>query len=211
MSRPGLLTVALAMFAALAASASPRLVRVVPEVRDDQVVCRLETQGLPADKQLQTMRSGLESSVELHLALVDEERRTLRRRSISLRMGFDLWDEVYSLRGPQRSRRFGSAEELHTYLGALEDIPLAPVDSLPGSSRLRVEIQLVVHALAPDERRRVADVVAGDQRPRTEGRDEQEASVSLGRLIKLFYRGGDDARDGQSLQSGWFTTEELRR
>ncbi len=41
----------------------PKLTRVQPHRIGDRVSCRLQTQGLPGQKQLETMNSGLESAV----------------------------------------------------------------------------------------------------------------------------------------------------
>ena len=89
-------------------------------------------------------------------------------------------------------------------------MPVIPVSRLAPEARYRLRIGLEVHPIAPAEQDRVEDVIAGDQRPRREGQDQQEASVSLGRLIRFFYKGGGDGRGGQEILSAWFTRKELR-
>lgn len=194
-----------------AAQPDPGLVEVLPYQADGQLLCRLRTEGLPGQKQLQSMRSGLEASVELEVALVDEQENLLGRRSLSLRMGFDLWEEVFSVRGEGQERRFASLEELRAYLEDLRRLPVAPLNLLDGAGPCRLQVGLVVHAIAPDEQRRVEDVIAGDRRRRGPGQNEQEASVSLGRLIKLFYKGGGSGAGGSRLDSDWFTRREVPR
>ena len=73
----------------------------------------------------------------------------------------------------------------------------------------RVQVGLVVHTLAPAEQKRVEDVIVGARSSRREGQDAQEASVSLGRLIRLFYKGSEETRDGQGRLSAWFTRADL--
>ena len=55
------------------AEEAPRLLEVEPGRSGDQIVCRLHTRGLPEQRQLQTMRSGLESAVEFQLVLLDDQ------------------------------------------------------------------------------------------------------------------------------------------
>jgi len=186
-----------------------RLVRVTPAQAGDQLVCQVSTEGLPGAKQLQSMRSGLVSAVELNLAVIDERDRVLGGRAFSLRMGFDLWEEVFSVRGDGRERRFQNLGDLQSYLADLRDLRVAPSALLGSDARYRLQVGLVVHAIAPDEQQRVEDVIAGEQRPRREGQDQQEASVSLGRLIRFFYKGGRDEQGGQKLVSDWFRRKEL--
>ena len=191
------------------ADPAPRLVGVMPARVGEQLVCHLKTLGLPGPKQLQSMRSGLVSAVELNLVLVDEDDQVLEGQSLSLRMGFDLWEEVFSVQEDGRERRFHTLADLQDYLSDLRDLPVAPASLVGPTDRYRLRVGLVIHAIAPDERRRVEDVIVGEQRPRREGLDQQEASVSLGRLIRFFYKGGGDDQEGQELASGWFTGKDL--
>jgi hypothetical protein len=193
----------------LAADLDARLVRATPSRTGDLVVCRLQTSGLPGAKQLQSMRSGLVSAVELQMALIGENDEILAGRSISLRMGFDLWEEVFSVRADGRERRFNSLSDLQVYLSDLQGLPVAAASLIDADKRYRLQVGLVVHSIAPDEQRRVADVIAGEQRPRREGQDQQEASVSMGRLIRMFYKGRGDEQGGQELASIWFVGKEL--
>lgn len=213
MRRRGAWLVLLAWAVVVAAGAraqdEPRLIRVIPGLSGDTLVCRLQTRGLPGEKQLQSMRSGLVAAVELDLALVDQGDNLLGGRSLSLRMAFDLWDEVFSVRADGRERRFGSLAELRAYLDDLAEVPVAPAATLAAAENFRLRVGLTVHAIAPDERQRVEDVIVGEQRPRREGQDQQEASVSLGRLIRLFYKGGGEGGGGQELASDWFTARGL--
>ena len=182
---------------------------VAPSRAGELLVCHLTTTGLPAEKQLQTMRSGLVSSVELNLALLDENQQLLGGNTMTLRLAFDLWEEVFSVREDGRERRFNSLNELQKYLSELVNLPVVPVASLGPDQRYRIQVGLVVHSIAPEEQKRMAGVIAGEHRPRREGLNEQEASVSLGRLIRLFYKGGNDEGKGHEKFSPWFELGEL--
>ncbi len=186
-----------------------RLLEATPQRSGEAVVCRLRTTGLPTERQLQSMESGLVSAVDLELAVVDERDNLLTGRSLTLRLAFDLWEQFFSVSEGGREQRFEDLAGLRTYLENLSDLPVATVPELAGSGRYRLRVGLTVHAIAPDEQERVRDVVAGDGLPRREGRDTQEASVSLGRLIRFFYKGGGKEGDGLEARSGWFTVEGL--
>lgn len=191
------------------ADEAPRVTGVTAAREGDQVVCRLTTAGLPGERLLQSMRSGLVSEVAIEATLLDDHKRVLGAKRLSLRLAFDLWDEVFSVSGGDAEQRFTELSELAAYLGALEPMAVAPLASLSGQSRYRMHVGLQVHAVASESRERVGDVIAGEQRPRREGDNAQEASVSLGRLIRFFYAGGGDKVDGLEILSGWFTLEEL--
>jgi len=193
-----------------AADTPARVTDVTPARVGDLVVARLATEGLPGEKLLQSMRSGLVSAVVLDLALVDERENVLGGNRVSLQLGFDLWEEIFSVRSDGTERRFHSLDDLSAYLAELGAVPVIPVGRLTPEAKYRLRIGLEVFPIAPAEQDRVEDVIVGDQRPRREGQDQQEASVSLGRLIRFFYKGGGDGRGGQEIMSGWFTRKELR-
>lgn len=191
------------------AAEAPRLLEVEPGRLDDQIVCRLHTRGLPDDRQLQTMRSGLESAVEFQLVLLDDQGEAVAARSVLIRLAFDLWDEVYAARLAGQEWRFGSLADLQEHLARLQDIPVATTAGLNPGGLYRIKAGLVVYALAPEEQQKVEDVIVGSRRDRREGQDQQEASVSLGRLIRLFYKGDDERGEGQALLSAWFMRRDL--
>lgn len=193
---------------ALAADPAARVTAVTPGRAGDLVVCRLQTEGLPGEKLLQSMRSGLVSAVELEVAVVDDRRQIVAGNHLSLQLGFDLWEEIFSVRGDGAERRFGDLADLEAYLAELTEVPVAPLVRLDPGARYRLHIGLEVHPIAPAEQDRVEEVIAGERRPGREGRDEQEAQVSMGRLIRFFFKGGDEGGAHEAV-SAWFTRKEL--
>ncbi len=204
-----LLGALLLVMAAGPALASARLVGVAPARAGEQLACRVTASGLPDDRQLQSMRSGLVAAVELELAVVDAEGRVAVAHSLSLRLGFDLWEEVFSVSGAGAERRFRSLEELRAHLADLPPFALMPLASLAESGRYQVRAGLLARPVASDERERVGNLIAGEPRGEPGRSDRQEASVSLGRLIRFFYQGTRDDRDGQEAASAWFRRQEV--
>jgi hypothetical protein len=107
------------------------------------------------------MRSGLVSSVELFLDLLDERERVRAGNRLTLRLAFDLWEEVFSVEEGGQRRRLADAAELASYLGTLPPLPVAPLSALEPGGRYRVRVGLRLHAIAPGERERVEDAIAG--------------------------------------------------
>lgn len=205
----GLLGALLLVMAAGPALASARLIGVAPARAGEQLACRVTASGLPDERQLQSMRSGLVAAVELELAVVDAEGRVAVAHSLSLRLGFDLWEEVFSVSGAGAERRFRSLEELRAHLADLPPFTLMPLASLAESGRYQVRAGLLARPVANDERERVGNLIAGEPRGEPGRSDRQEASVSLGRLIRFFYQGTRDDRDGQEAASAWFRRQEV--
>jgi len=192
------------------AEPTAQVTTITPAKAGDQVVCRLITAGLPGEKLLQSMRSGLVSEVDFDLALLDEREQVVGGSRLELQLAFDLWEEVFSVRSNGQEQRFAELTALHRYLQDLEQVTVAPLSSLDRDGRYRILVGLQVHPIAPSQRDEVEAAISGDQRPRREGLDQQEVSVSLGRLIRFFYKGGGDEQSGQTLISAWFRGGDLR-
>lgn len=192
--------------AALGQDARPRVVRIEPARADGLLVCSLHTADLPGERILSTLASGLESAIEIRVRVLGA--RDEMRRDYELRLAFDLWEEFYAVRLADQQLRFADADELRVWLSALPPLAIAQLSEL-GEGPLRLEAGLVLHPLAPAARGRVQEMVAGDGavRPREDG--GQEASVSMGRLIRFFYRGGSDDDAIGRFTSASFTIREL--
>ena len=186
-----------------------QITSVAPALSGNLVVCRLTTEGLPGEKLLQSMRSGLVSEVDFDLALLDEQQRVIAGNHLSLRLAFDLWEEVFAVRTGDQETRFTELADLVDFLSELKEVPVAPAKLLGEDQRYQVRVDLKVHPVAPDEADRVEDAIAGDQRPRREGLYRQEATISLGRLIRFFYKKGDRGGVDAELVSAWFRPKEL--
>ncbi len=200
----------LMMMAPGTARAAARVRSVDPQVQQGRLQGRLHTTGLPTEKQLQSMQSGLEAALELHLALQDGDDHPLAGRTVMLRMAFDLWDQVYAVRVDGQELRFGDLDQLREYLQDIQGLDVCTTGLLEADGRYRLQVAMVVHAVAPEEQARVEKVITGEGAPPRQGRDQQEASVSLGSLIRIFYKGGGGEGDDQRLQSRWFDGREVR-
>lgn len=197
--------------AAAPAHAAVRLVGAAAMRDGENLTCLLRLDGLPDDRQLQSMRSGMLAAVELEVTVVDPDGRVAASRAHTLSLGFDLWDEVFSVAGAGAERRFASLEGLRAWLSAPEALPVAPWSALGAGGRYRLHVALVARAVASDERQRAGDLISGGKAGEPARTDRQEASVSLGRLIRFFYQGAGGERDGLETFSPWFDAGEGRR
>ena len=155
----------LAATGVFAADEQPRVDEVTPARVGDLVVAHFVTSGLPGSKLLQSMQSGLVSAIEVDLALLDDRDKVVGGNQVSLQLGFDLWEELFSVFTAGSERRFQTLVDLQTYLARPEMMPVIPVSNLLEGARYRVRVGLRVHPIAPAEQARVEDVIAGVSQP----------------------------------------------
>jgi len=208
--RHGLLLSVLMTAAALSAQAAPRITAVAPEAHEDVLVCRLATEGLPGERIVSTLHSGLVSAVELKLEILQDGDRSVASNRLLMRLSFDLWEEVYAVSVAGHEARLPDLDGLETYLGALPPLPVAALSALDAATPAVVRAGLRLHPIAPDTRGRMGRMISGGPSAQVgRGDDVQEVSVSLGRLIRFFYGGDEDADMDVSRTSAPFRPEEL--
>jgi hypothetical protein len=195
----------------LNAAVQPQIVRITPVREGDLLICRLATQGLPGEKVALSMQSGLVSSLELILELLDEKEHVRAGNRVTFHLAFDLWEEVFSVQQGSREQRFTDMDALTRFLSEMPRLPVAPLSALDSQDRFQIRAGLILHPIAPRERERVEDVIVGNARSGAAAGDEgREVSVGLGRLIRFFYKGGSrDSMTQSEMLSAWFCLEDL--
>lgn len=200
----------LAAGVAVATQAHPRIVEIEPRREGDLLICRLFTAGLPGEKLSLSMQSGLVSSIELYLDLLDEKQEVRAGNHVTFQLAFDLWEEIFSVRQGGREQHFADGEAMAGFLEQLPRLPVAPVARMDPGERFRIRVGMLLNPIAPSERDRVEEVIAGKSRPATGSGDRQELSISLGKLIRFFYKDGSSRPRPQSeALSRWFRLGEL--
>ncbi len=188
--------------------------RVIPLRDGTLLICSLVTSDLPGERITSSLESGLPSAVEMALDVLDGRDRVVAGNRISFRIAFDLWEEIFLVEGVGDVRNFADLDSLAGFFDVLPRLPVTPIAGLEPGARHRVRVGLELHPLAPRESRRLgAWVAGGENREREEvpGSDTREVSVSLGEVIRFFYRGGERTESGAERErfSAWFIPEEL--
>jgi hypothetical protein len=163
--------------------APPRVLTVTPAVQDGLLGCRLTTAGLPGDKLLSTLHSGLASAIDVDLLLLDDRGRAVAGNVVTLRLSYDLWEEAFTVATGAAIAQLPDDSALKDWLASPPWLPLGPLAAIAGTDPFSVRAALRLHALAPETRDDAAAMVAGP--------DGQSVSVGLGALIRSFYRRHD--------------------
>ncbi len=192
--------------AAAAPAAEPAVTAISPLRDNGHLACRILTSGLPGERLLSSMRSGIVSAVDLEVDVLDAHDRRVASALVTFQLAFDLWDEIFSVRVEGREHRLDDLAALRAWLARPPEIRLLPVADLRLMDEpLVLRGSLTLHPIAPRDRLRVQDVIAG-----TGAEDRNEATVSFGKLIRFFYRDQDKANDPTSaVRSRPFAVEEL--
>ena len=194
---------------------SPKILSVSPALDEGNLVCSVKTEGLPTDEAARSMRGGLPSSVDLVIELVNERDETLIRRRHSFLVAFDLWEEIFRVDDGAKDSRFDTLESVRDFLSDMERLVVTPVVSIgagAGGGPYRLRAALVSYAIAPAEKTKIGEWIAGDGGSGTDrNADEREISLGIGSLIKFVFGGAAEGK-GTPAAAGvsvWFRVEDL--
>lgn len=189
---------------------APRVVFVEPARVGSLLVCNVATAGLPGEKLALSMQSGLVSAIELQLDVLDARRRIVAANRITFRLAFDLWEEIFAVEWNGGATRLADMMALQALLADLRALPVAPLANLAPEGRFLVRAGLALHPVALSEKERVGSAIGAAPPPADRAGGRQEATVSLSRLIRLFYHGTGERPDlAGAAESAWFVPREL--
>jgi hypothetical protein len=203
---------ALAPAAPAIATPKPEVTAVEPARTDCLLTCAVRTAHLPGDRLSSSLESGLPSAIEMDLDLFDERNRVVGKNRVFLRIAFDLWEEVFRVEGVGAPRDFADRAQLERFLARIPELPVTALSGLHGARRHRIRVGLELHPVAPRETERLGDWVAGGAAAgsETDDPDGREVSVSLGQVIRFFYKGARRPGAAEAERfSAWFVPDDL--
>ena len=204
--RTGILMILLSLIGSVVLADEPAVTAISPVRDNGHLACRILTEGLPGERLLSSMRSGIVSAVDLDVDVLDARNRRVAGARITFQPAFDLWDEVYSVLVDGREHRLDDVAGLRAWLARPPEMRLLPHGDLRVFEEpLVLRGALTLHPIAPRDRRRVQDVIAGSG-----AEDRNEATVSFGKLIRFFYKDREQTSDpAGAARSRPFDVEEL--
>jgi len=174
------------------ARAEVRILGVDPERSGSALTCVVRTRGLPDPPALETLSSGLPSSLSLALALVEPSGRERGGTRIEIRIEPDPWERSFRIRWPGAEHHAADLAEVARRLERLGPFTVAILERSGGPRSLRVRARILTHALAPAETEQAHALFAGDMG--AGGAERRETSVGLSSLLRFFLGRGPAGR-----------------
>ena len=159
----------------------PTLVRVVPALTDSLLICTLETDGLPDYRSLETLTSGLPSSLTIVVSLLDGQGKEHTRVESEIRMVPDPLEGHITLDAPFGTRRVPTLAGLSEILHAIGPFPVTLLHALPERSSMTLRARVRIHPLAPSASQSVQAMVGEE-----DSGSRREFSIGIGSLLRYF-------------------------
>ena len=183
----------------------PAIVRVQLAVEDGYITGDVTSSGLFSERITGTVQSGLPAVVDLFYYLSTPEGGTAADNVLSFSLHYDVWEDVYSIDGPDSIVAYPTFAEMQRAIQELDNLKLVSLDSLDPDRSYRVHMSVVVNPLRGADREEIAGWVSENMRSSED--DAWHGQVlNLNELISHFL----SRERGVVNQSSWYKSEFVK-
>jgi hypothetical protein len=188
--------------ASAASDSRPAILAAELYVLDGMLAGDIHCEGLFPERIAGTVQSGLPAIVELFYSLETPDNKSIRRGMRSYKLHYDVWDDLYSVAGPDTVVLHPSFESLSQAVQHFRSIRLFPIDVMAGEKRYTLRLGIAVNPLQGSDRRKMSGWLDSNVRGGTD-QSWKEQMLNLNDLIQHFF---SHRQDG-SYQSEWYRTD----
>jgi hypothetical protein len=183
-ARTVLLT-ALLLAAATAHAQQARVVTATVVARDGWLVADLALVDLIDRRTASTIDSGLSGVCAYEVDLLGPGGEPVARRSWTLRLEYDVWEDRYQVRGAEGAQEVASIQAMGEHCGQVAGLRLAPLDELDTGAEHRLRVVVQVWPLGAEAEDRLTRYLS-----RRGGEAREELDLDLGSLFARVFGGG---------------------
>jgi len=125
-----------------------------------------------------TIDSGLPGTCVYHILIEDANQALVAERYLDLNLRLDLWENQYLLDGPTGLISFNSLAAADSAWSHLPGVDLCDIEQLAPDQSYRIQVQIAVKPLAPEDQARLSHYVSNNS-----GRNREELALNLGALF----------------------------
>ena len=187
----------------VAGNERPAIVDIDLHAEGGYLVADLTSRGLFSERITGTVQSGLPAVVELFYHLVGPGGSSLEAGVRSYSLEYDVWDDVYSVSGPDSTVMLPSLEAMRSIIEHMKSISLVPVEKMAPGRTYLVQMSIAVSPLQGTEREEMEGWVK--QNVESRGTSWHEQMLNINELIERFFSGADDS----GMRSEWFKSKSF--
>jgi hypothetical protein len=203
-----LLGIALSLVAVAAvpglAAATGRVVAAEVHARDQWLCASLRFEALIDLRTASTIDSGLSGVCAYELSVLGPEDRAVARRTWTLSLQHDLWEDRYVIVGPEGETEVPGIAAMDSVCSHLESVPLTPLERLEPDARYELRVVVEVLPLASEDQDRLSRYIS-----RRGGGAREELDLDLGSLFGRLFEGGRSGRTTVSHRGPAFLPRSL--
>jgi len=179
----------LLLAAATAAVAAPGVVDVEVHAHAGWLEADIQIENLIDLRTASTIDSGLSGFCAYEVAVVGPNALIVGRRTWTLRLDHDLWEDRYLVTGPDGEQEVAGLAAMDSVCSRLEAVRLLPLDRLDPDLEYRLTVSVEVLPLASVDSQHLSQYLS-----RLGGGAREELDLDLGSLFGRLFKGGRAGR-----------------
>jgi len=182
-----------------AEEARPAIARLRLSIDRGYVAGDVTTTGLFSERVVGTVQSGLPAVVDLFCILSAPGGGTVREEVLSFTLGYDVWEDTYSIKGPDTTLTFPTFAGMRSAIEHVRGVRLVPSGGLDPGRSYRLKVSVAISPLRGADRDKIAGWVSENMRSSEDGA-RREQVLDLNDLISHFF----SRERGDVNRSGWY-------
>jgi len=188
----------------------PAIVRVEIYINSEKLSCDVTSKGLFSEKIIGTVQSGLPAVIELFYQMMAGSEGTVLRGVHSYSLGYDVWDDVYSISAEDSVEHFTTLDAMRLAIENLRNVPIVPMNEIAAELEYSISMSLAVSPLQGSDKRKIEGWVSDNMRS-DQDKTRREQVLNLNDLINHFFTREDiPANRSEWFETLIFTPAELR-
>jgi len=175
--------------AAAPSPAAPDVVSAHVRAEDGWLCADILLRDLIDLRTASTIDSGLSGVCAYEIAVLGPGVAPIGRRTWTVRLEHDLWEDVYVVDGPDGRRSLGSLAAMDSLCSRLDGVRLVALERLDPETEYRLEVTVEVLPLATEDQDRLSRYLS-----RRGGGTREEGDLDLGSLFGRLFKGGAAGR-----------------
>lgn len=181
-----------------AAEERPAIVGIELYAERGYLMADITSRGLFSERITGTVESGLPAVVDLFYHLVGPGGSSVEGGVRSYSLEYDVWDDVYSVSGPDSIFHPPSLEAMRSLIEHMKSISLVPLEKMVPRRTYFIQMRIAVSPLQGTDRREMEGWVMKNVESR--GSSWHEHVLNINELIERFFSRDDDPE----MRTEWF-------
>jgi hypothetical protein len=151
-----------------------------------------------------TIDSGLSGVCAYEISVLGPGDAALGRRTWTLRLDHDLWEDLYTVTGPDSAIVVSGLAAMDSVCSRIDSVPLLPLSRLEPGVEYRLAVVVEVLPLGTEDQDRLSQYIS-----RRGGGTREELDLDLGSLFGRLFKGGRAGRTSVSHRGPTFRSATL--
>jgi hypothetical protein len=186
-----------------------RVEKIEPGLNRGYLTVSAVFQNLFSPKIIGTIQSGLPSIVEIEVKLLQENKRSILRKSINRSISYNIWEERYSIQSQDTTEICYELEKAKDLSSRLDHISLIQTSLLDAAAKYLIQIRVGIIPISSRQGARVADWLLDPNQTEEDLASEDRSSgfkLNLSNLISFFVGG----KKRSQYSSDWYSSKTFR-